>query len=115
MRHKFKLKKLSRPTDQRLAMLYAEAASLIKYGKIKTTLTRAKAVRPIAERLFSLAKRGDLTARRLAYKKLKDRDLIKSLFGMTPRFEGRPGGFTRITKVGFRRGDAAPLAVLEIL
>jgi len=115
VRHSARLKKLSRPTDQRLAMLYAETASLIKYGKIKTTLTRAKAVRPIAERLFSLAKKNDVNSRRLAYNKLRDRDVIKTLFGMAPRFEGRPGGFTRITKIGFRRGDAAPLALLEIL
>ncbi len=115
MRHRVKLKKLSRPTDQRLAMLYAQTASLIKYGKIKLTLTRAKAVKPIAERLFSLAKKNDVHSRRMAYKKLRDRDVIKTLFGMAPRFEGRPGGFTRITKIGFRRGDAAPLALLEIL
>lgn len=115
MRHKTGLAKLSRPTDQRLAMLYSEAAALIKYGKIKLTLTRAKAVTPIVHKLISLGKKGDINARRLALKKLHDRSLVKTLFDLVQRFEGRPGGFTRITKIGFRKGDAAPLALLELV
>lgn len=115
MRHKSGLKKLSRPTDQRMAMLYAEASALIKHGRIQLTLTRAKAVRPVVERLISMAKIGDLNARRRALSRLKNKEAVKILFGMTSRFEGRPGGFTRITSVGFRRGDAAPMALLEFV
>lgn len=115
MRHKTGLKKLGRPTDQRLAMLYHEAGALIKYGKIRLTLTRAKVVKSIAEKLISLAKRGDMNAKRRALAKLKDRDIVKNLFDLAPRFEGRPGGFTRLVKIGFRRGDAAPIALLEFV
>lgn len=115
MRHRSGLKKLSRPTDQRLAMLYSEAGALIKYGRIKLTVTRGKVVKSIAEKLITLAKRGEVSARRLAFRKLKDRDLVKTLFELAPRFEGRPGGFTRLTHIGFRRGDAAPMALLEFV
>ena len=115
MRHKSGLKKLGKPTDQRLAMLYDEAAALVKYGKIKLTLTRAKAVKPIVEKLISMAKDGDVFSRRKALSIIKHRTLVKTLFGLAARFEGRAGGFTRITKIGFRRGDAAPLALLELV
>lgn len=115
VRHNLKLKKLGRPTDQRMAMLYDEASALIKYGKIKLTLTRAKAVKPIVEKLVSMAKKGDVFSRRKAFAQLKDRTLVKTLFDLSPRFEGRPGGFTRITPIGFRKGDAAPLALLEFV
>ena len=115
MRHKLGLKKLGKPSDQRLAMLYDEAAALVKYGKIKLTVSRAKAVRPIVEKLISLAKEGDVSARRKALLILKHRTLVKALFELASRFEGRAGGFTRITKIGFRRGDAAPLALLELV
>ncbi|MFA4966745.1 MAG: 50S ribosomal protein L17 [Candidatus Margulisiibacteriota bacterium] len=115
MRHRLGNKKFGRPTDQRLAMLYDEAAALVKHGKIKLTLTRAKAVRPIVEKLISLAKVGDVHSRRQAQLKLKHRTLVKTLFDMASRFEGRAGGFTRITRIGFRRGDAAPLALLELV
>ena len=115
MRHSNGLKKLGRPTDQRLAMLHDEAAALIRYGKIKLTLTRAKAVRPIVEKLITLSIAQDVHSRRRVYSKLKDRDLVKQLFEMSARFEGHPGGFTRITRIGFRRGDAAPLALLELV
>ena len=96
-------------------MLYDEASALIKYGKIKLTLTRAKAVKPIVEKLVSMAKKGDVFSRRKAFAQLKDRTLVKTLFDLSPRFEGRPGGFTRITPIGFRKGDAAPLALLEFV
>jgi len=115
VRHKSGIKKLGKPTDQRLAMLYDEAAALIKYGKIKLTLTRAKAVKPIVEKLISLAKDGDVFSRRKALMIIKHRTLVKTLFDLAARFEGRAGGFTRITRIGFRRGDAAPLALLELV
>jgi len=115
MRHRKGLKKLGRPTDQRLAVLYSEAAALIKHGKIKLTLTRAKEARKVAEKLISFAKRNDLHARREASRIIRDKTILKQLFDMGGRFEGRPGGFTRITKIGFRRGDAAPMAVLELV
>ncbi|KAF0134259.1 MAG: large subunit ribosomal protein L17 [Candidatus Saganbacteria bacterium] len=115
MRHKLGIKKLSKPTDQRVALINSIIYSLIKHGKIKLTVTRAKAAKPVAEKLLSLAKAGDIFSRRKAGKILKDRDMIKTLFSYAPRLEGRPGGFTRITKIGYRRGDAAPLGLLEIL
>ena len=115
MRHKLGLKKLGRPSDQRMAMLYHEAGALIKHGKIKLTLSRGKAVKSIAEKLISLAKSGNINSRRRALAKLKDRDIVKALFDLAPRFEGRPGGFTRLVRIGFRRGDAAPLALLEFV
>jgi large subunit ribosomal protein L17 len=115
VRHKLKLKRLSRPTDQRMALLYSEASALIKYGRIRLTVTRAKAVKIVIEKLISMAKKGDVHSRRKAYAQLKDRTLVKSLFDLSARFEGRPGGFTRITHVGFRRGDAAPIALLEFV
>jgi large subunit ribosomal protein L17 len=96
-------------------MLYQEAGALIKHGKIRLTLTRAKVVKSIAEKLISLAKSGDINARRRALAKLKDRDMVAALFDLAPRFEGRPGGFTRLVKIGFRRGDAAPIALLEFV
>jgi len=115
MRHRLGYRKLNRPTDQRLAILRSESISLIKYGKIKCTLARAKETRRFIEKLISQAKRGDLSAKRLVFSKLRNRSAVKTLFGMVERFEGRPGGFTRISRIGFRRGDAAPLAVLELL
>lgn len=115
MRHRHGLPKFGRPTDQRLAGLYQQAGALIKHGKIKILLVRAKRVRRIAEHLITLAKKNDLSSRRQALKVLKDRDQVKTLFALGPRFEGRAGGFTRIIKTGFRRGDAASMAVLELV
>ena len=115
MRHKLKLKNLGRPTDQRLAILHGAASSLIKYGKIKMTEVRAKEVRRIAEKLITLAKKGDVHARRQAYKVLRKRDLVKTLFDMAPRFADRPGGYTRLTKIGFRRGDGSPVSLIEFV
>lgn len=115
MRHRLGYRKLNRPTDQRMAVLRSESISLIEHGRIKCTLTRAKEARRFVEKLISLAKRGDLSARRLIFSKLRNNSAVKSLFGMVGRFEGRPGGFTRISRIGFRRGDAAPMAVLELV
>jgi large subunit ribosomal protein L17 len=88
---------------------------LLEHGKIKLLLVRARTVRRIAERLISLAKKNDLPSRRQALKILKDRDRVKTLFELGARFEGRAGGFTRLVKTGFRRGDAARMAVLELV
>lgn len=115
MRHRKGNKKVGRPTDQRLAILNSQAAALIKHGKIKLTLTRAKETRRIAEKLISLAKRNDLNARRKAARIIKDKEVLKVLFSLGQRYEGRPGGFTRIIRTGSRHGDAAPMAVLELL
>lgn len=115
MRHRLGLKNLSRPTDQRLAIIYGGVQSLIKYGKIKTTVTRAKEIRRAAERLITLSKRADVHAKRMAYRVLKDRDLVRTLFDMAPRFLNRAGGYTRLTKVGVRRGDAVAEALIEFV
>ncbi len=115
MRHKVKLKKLSKPTDQRLALLNSGVSSLIQHGRVKTTLTRAKEFKKIVEKLITLAKKGQVHSRREAYKKLGDRDIVKTLFDMAPRFADRPGGYTRIIKIGNRKGDNAPLALIEFV
>lgn len=115
MRHKGKLKKLSKPTDQRLALLRSGAGAVIKYGKIKTTITRAKEIRKVVEHLVTFAKANSVSSRREAYKILPDRDLIKILFDVAPKFNERHGGYTRITRIGIRKGDAACLALLEFV
>jgi large subunit ribosomal protein L17 len=115
VRHRVGNPKFGRPTDQRKAGVYQQAGALIEHGKIKLLLVRAKQVRRIAEKLISLAKKNDLHSRRQALKVLRDRDQVKTLFALGPRFEGRAGGFTRIIHTGFRRGDAAKMAVLELV
>ncbi|MBI5701833.1 50S ribosomal protein L17 [Candidatus Saganbacteria bacterium] len=115
MRHKLKLKKLGRPSDQRIAIINSGATALIKFGRVKMTLTRAKVIRRVSERLITLAKKGDIAARRQAYKVLKDRDIVKQLFEMAPRFADRGGGYTRLTKLPPRKGDAASLALIEFV
>lgn len=116
MRHRKGNRKLSRATDQRLAMLRAMVRSLFLYGKINITLTRAKEARKIAEKLISMCKKNNLHARRKAESVLHDRKFVGKIFKTIPeRFEGRAGGFTRIVKTGFRKGDSAPMAILELL
>ncbi len=115
MRHNKKLAQLALPTDQRLALLSGAAASLIKYGKIKMTLAKAKSVRIMVEKLITKAKQGDVSARREAYKVLGDRELVKTLFEMAPRFQERSGGYTRLTRIGVRKGDASPVALIEFV
>ncbi|MGB9613476.1 MAG: 50S ribosomal protein L17 [Candidatus Margulisiibacteriota bacterium] len=116
MRHRLGYRKLNKATDQRIALLRSMVKSLFKHGKIRVTLTRAKEVRKMAEKLITFTKANDLYARRKVEKVLADRKLVSQIFKTFPeRFEGRAGGYCRITKIGFRRGDAAPLALLELL
>jgi large subunit ribosomal protein L17 len=116
MRHRLGNRKLSRPTDQRLALLRSIVRSLFLHGRVQVTLTRAKEARRMAEKLITATKANNLTARRKVEKTLHDRAVVSLIFKTYPeRFEGRPGGYTRITKLGARRGDAAPLALLELI
>jgi large subunit ribosomal protein L17 len=116
MRHRKGNRKLSRPTDQRIALLRGLVKSLFEYKKIQTTDTRAKEARKMAEKLITLSKRGDLHARRLALQTLPHKDIVKDLFtNIGTRYENRNGGYTRLTKVGFRKGDGAPVSVLELV
>jgi large subunit ribosomal protein L17 len=116
MRHGSANKKLGRTATHRVAMLNNMAASLIKHEQIVTTLPKAKALRPVVEKLVTLAKRGDLSARRLVISRLGDQDQTKKLFDtLAQRYKGRPGGYTRIMKAGFRAGDNAPVAVIEFV
>lgn len=114
MRHKKGNKKLSKPTDQRIALLRSLSLSLITHDKIKTTDVRAKETQRYIERLITLAKRGDLHARRQALKLLPNKDAIKKLFDVVAKsYTDRNGGYTRLTKLGFRRGDSSPISQIE--
>ncbi|NDC58851.1 MAG: 50S ribosomal protein L17 [Alphaproteobacteria bacterium] len=116
MRHGVAQKKLNRTASHRTAMLANMAASLIKHEQIVTTLPKAKALRPVVEKLITLAKRGDLHARRLVISRLRDETQAKKLFDtLGPRYKTRAGGYTRILKAGFRYGDNAPVAVIEFV
>ena len=117
MRHNVAGRKLGRTTEHRRALFRNQLKSLIVHERIITTLPKAKELRPIAERVVTLGRRNDsVHARRLAARWLTDRDLVKRLFAeIGPRFSGRPGGYTRIVKLGPRRGDGAELAVLEFV
>jgi large subunit ribosomal protein L17 len=116
MRHGRKITKLGVKTDHRKAMLSNMATSLLRTGRITTTLTRAKALTPVVSRLITFAKRGDLHARRLAAALVKDKEILKKLFSeIAPELKERNGGYTRVVKAGFRRGDGASLAVIELL
>ncbi|MER7275315.1 50S ribosomal protein L17 [Dactylosporangium sp. NPDC000244] len=103
------------PAHERL-MLANLATSLFKHGRITTTETKAKRLRPLAEQLITKAKRGDLHARRQALSVVRDKDVVFALFDqIAPRFSNRPGGYTRIVKTGPRKGDAAPMAIIELV
>ncbi|MEP7325547.1 MAG: 50S ribosomal protein L17 [Gemmatimonadota bacterium] len=116
MRHNAKGRQLSRTSTHRRAMLNNMAASLFEHGGITTTQAKAKELRPFAERLITLARRGDLHSMRLVERKIKDRDILKKLFAeIGPRFAARPGGYTRILKLGHRVGDGADVAKIELL
>lgn len=116
MRHHKAGRRLGVPTDRRIALLRGLAGSLIEHEGIKTTEARAKELRRFVERLVTVSKRGDLTARRLALRRLPDRTHVEKLFDVYgPRFQGRPGGYTRIIKLGPRKGDAAQMVRIEFL
>jgi large subunit ribosomal protein L17 len=105
----------SGPAHQRL-LLSGLASSLIRDGKIKTTEARAKAVRPVVEKLITKAKKGDLASRRLVLKTIPDREIVHKLFSeVGPQYADRNGGYTRIVKLGPRKGDAAPMALIELI
>jgi large subunit ribosomal protein L17 len=116
VRHHRVGKKLGRDAAHRKALYANLAGSLIEHGRVKTTVTKAKAVKPFVEQMISLGKRGDLHARRQALSELRSRDVVEKLFEeVAPRFADRPGGYSRIVKLGPRLGDAAEMAYLELV
>jgi large subunit ribosomal protein L17 len=116
MRHHRAGKKLGRDASQRRALYANLAASLIEHGRIKTTEAKAKAVKPIAEQMITLGRRGDIHARRQALAFLRTQEVVHQLFSeVAPRFKERPGGYTRIVKLGPRQGDAAEMVYLELV
>ena len=116
MRHRNGLRKLNRTSSHRLAMLRNMTVSLFKHEAIKTTLPKAKELRRVAEPLITLAKNPTLANKRLAFDRLRDREIVVKLFAeLGPRYANRPGGYLRILKCGFRVGDNAPMAFVELL
>ena len=116
MRHRKKGRGLSRTVSHKKATMRNMATSLFRHERIETTTAKAKELRPFAERLITLGKRGDLHARRLAGRSIADRQVLGKLFDdIGPRFMERPGGYTRILKLGNRRGDAAEMALIELV
>lgn len=116
MRHRARGRQLSRTASHRKALLANLATSLFRHERIETTAAKAKELRPYAERLITLARRGDLHARRLVERKIKDREVSQRLFTeLGKRFAARPGGYTRIVKLGHRAGDGADVARIELL
>ena len=125
MRHKVAHRKLGRVTEHRIALLRNQATALLRHERIETTVPKAKELRPFVERLITIAKRGLadgeangrlLTARRLVLQDIQDRDVVAKLFDtIAPRFEARPGGYTRILRLGYRRGDSAEVAQIELV
>ncbi len=116
MRHGHGLRKLNRTSSHRLAMLRNMMNSLIAHEAIKTTVPKAKELRRVVEPMITLAKESTVANRRLAFDRLRDRDSVSKLFDVLgPRFKARPGGYTRILKMGFRVGDNAPMALVELV
>jgi large subunit ribosomal protein L17 len=116
MRHRNGPRKLNRTSEHRAAMLRNMCVSLLQHEAIKTTLPKAKELRRVVEPLITLAKEPTLANRRLAFDRLRDRDIVVKLFNdLGPRFKARPGGYTRILKMGFRVGDNAPMAYVELV
>lgn len=116
MRHRNRGRKLNRTSSHRKAMFANMAVALIKHEQIKTTLPKAKELRPIVEKLVTLGKRGDLHARRLLIAATRDeRAAAKLIESLGPRYQSRPGGYLRVLKAGFRYGDAAPMAIIEFV
>ncbi|MGQ0710230.1 MAG: 50S ribosomal protein L17 [Rhodoferax sp.] len=116
MRHGHGLRKLNRTSSHRLAMLRNMMNSLIEHEVIKTTVPKAKELRRVIEPMITLSKEANLANRRLAFDRLRDRDSVTKLFNeLGPRYKTRPGGYTRILKMGFRVGDNAPMALVELV
>ncbi len=116
MRHRKAGRKLNRTSTHRSALFANMANALIKHEQIVTTLPKAKELRRVVDRLITLAKRGDLHARRQAFARVRDEDMVSKLFEtLGPRYAERPGGYTRVLKAGFRYGDSAPMAVIELV
>lgn len=116
MRHRAKHRQLSRTSEHRRALLSNMATSLFRHDAIITTVAKAKELRPVAEKLITLARRGDLHARRLVERRIRDKDVSSRLFKeIGPRFQARPGGYTRIIRIGHRVGDGAETARIELL
>ena len=116
MRHRNGLRKLNRTSEHRAAMLRNMCVSLLQHEAIKTTLPKAKELRRVVEPMITLGKQPSLANRRLAFDRLRDRDSVTKLFNeLGPRYATRPGGYTRILKMGFRVGDNAPMALVELV
>ena len=125
MRHRVSHRKLGRVTSHRIAMLRNQAEALLRHEHIETTMPKAKELRPFVERIITIAKRGlaggaedgkSLHARRLVLRDIQDREIVSKLFdSIAPRFEARPGGYTRILRIGYRRGDSAAVAQIELV
>ena len=116
MRHRLGLRKLNRTSSHRLAMLRNMTVSLLRHEAIKTTLPKAKELRRVAEPILTLGKNPSLANRRLAFARLRDRDMVTKLFEeLGPRYAARNGGYSRILKFGFRKGDNAPMALIELV
>ncbi len=116
MRHRKKGRKLSRTASHKKATMRNMATSLFRHERIETTTAKAKELRPYAERLITLARRGDVHSRRLAATKIQDREVLGKLFDeIAPRYMERPGGYTRVLKLGSRKGDAAEMSLIELV
>ena len=116
MRHQLGLRKLNRTSSHRLAMLRNMANSLLRHELIQTTLPKAKELRRVVEPIITLGKKPSLSNRRLAFDRLRDRDMVLKVFGeLGPRYAKRNGGYLRILKAGFRKGDNAPMALVELM
>ena len=116
MRHRLGLRKLNRTSSHRLAMLRNMPVSLLRHEVIKTTLPKAKELRRVAEPILTLGKKPSLANRRIAFNRLRDREMVVKLFGeLGPRYSKRNGGYLRILKFGFRKGDNAPMALVELM
>jgi large subunit ribosomal protein L17 len=116
MRHGHGLRKLNRTSEHRLAMLRNMMNSLLEHEVIKTTVPKAKELRRVVEPMITLAKEPTVANKRLAFDRLRDRDIVTKLFGeLGPRYQARPGGYTRILTMGFRVGDNAPMALVELV
>ena len=116
MRHRMAQRKLGRPTDHRLAMIRNQITDLLRHERIRTTEARARELRREAEKVITLAKTNDVHHRRLAQTKVFDTKVVEKLFAeLGPRFADRPGGYTRLTKLGPRKGDSAPMAQVELV